>query len=169
MNPGGSHRRSTSWRRGLDGSKIDAVEIANLGQANGGAIMLPGALSFWDRLCAEGHHAAALGGSDDHHAGTSTGMFASKIGEPVMMVFAEELSTAGILQGTRNNRTAVKLRSAADPMVDLTAEPDAATSREGDRARRRARARSRDRRSLAHLDRDASLATRSPPGSSERR
>lgn len=114
-----------AWRHDLDGSKIDAVEIANLGQANGGAIMLPGALGFWDDLCARGHHAAALGGSDDHHAGEGTGMFATKIGEPVTMVFAEELSAAGILEGIRNNRTVVKLRSAADPMVDLTAEPGA--------------------------------------------
>lgn len=113
------------WRHDLHGSKIDAVEIANLGQANGGAIMLPGALGFWDKLCAQGHHAAALGGSDDHHAGESTGMFASKIGEPVTMVYAEELSAAGILQGIRNNRTVVKLRSAADPLVDLTTTTDA--------------------------------------------
>lgn len=110
------------WRHDLDGAKIDAVEIANLGQANGGAIMLPGALGFWDSICAKGHHAAALGGSDDHRAGQSTGMFASRIGEPVTMVYAEELSAAGILEGIRKNRTAVKLRSSADPMVDLTSE-----------------------------------------------
>jgi hypothetical protein len=121
------------WRHDLDGSKIDAVEIANLGQANGGAIMLPGALGFWDHLCANGHHAAALGGSDDHHAGESTGMFATKIGEPVTMVYAEELSAAGILEGIRNNRTVVKLRSAADPLVDLTAEPGTAAEPEGTR------------------------------------
>lgn len=113
------------WRHDLDGSKIDAVEIANLGLANGGAIMLPGAIGFWDSLCARGHHAAALGGSDDHRAGESTGMFASAIGEPVTMVYAEELSAAGILQGIRNNRTVVKLRSAADPMVDLTMDSTA--------------------------------------------
>jgi hypothetical protein len=121
------------WRHDLNGAKIDAVEIANLGQANGGAIMLPGALGFWDSLCAQGHHAAALGGSDDHHAGESTGMFATKIGEPVTMVYAKELSAAGILEGIRNNRTAVKLRSAADPMVDLTAEPGTAAEPEGTR------------------------------------
>ncbi len=121
------------WRHDLDGSKIDAVEIANLGQANGGAIMLPGALAFWDKLCAQGHHAAALGGSDDHHAGNDTGMFATKMGEPVTMVFAEELSAAGILQGIRDNRTVVKLRSAADPMVDLTAEPGTAPEADGTR------------------------------------
>jgi hypothetical protein len=111
------------WRHDLAGAKIDAVEIANLGQANGGAIMLPGALGFWDSLCAQGHHAAALGGSDDHHAGESTGMFATKIGEPVTMVYAKELSAAGILEGIRQSRTVVKLRSAADPLVDLTEEP----------------------------------------------
>ncbi|MFO0738237.1 MAG: CehA/McbA family metallohydrolase [Labilithrix sp.] len=121
------------WRHDLDGAKIDAVEIANLGQANGGAIMLPGALGFWDGLCARGHHAAALGGSDDHRAGESTGMFASRIGEPVTMVYAEELSAAGILEGIRNNRTVVKLRSSADPMVDLTAEPGTAAEPAGTR------------------------------------
>ncbi len=121
------------WRHELDGSRIDAVEIANLGQANGGAIMLPGAVAFWDKLCAQGHHAAALGGSDDHHAGNDTGMFATKMGEPVTMVFAEELSAAGILEGIRNNRTVVKLRSAADPMVDLTVEPGTAAEPDGTR------------------------------------
>lgn len=113
------------WRHDLPGSKIDAVEIANLGLSNGGAIMLPGAIGFWDRLCAKGHHAAALGGSDDHRAGESTGMFASAIGEPVTMVYAEELSAAGILEGIRKNRTVVKLESAADPMVDLTTSTEA--------------------------------------------
>ena len=121
------------WRHDLDGSKINAVEIANLGQARGGAIMLPGALAFWDALCAQGHHIAAISGSDDHRGGESTGMFASAIGEPVTMVYAEELSAAGIIEGIRENRTVVKLRGAADPMVEITAEPGAATEPAGTR------------------------------------
>lgn len=108
------------WRHDLDESKINAVEVANLGQARGGAIMLPGALAFWDAICAKGHHVAAISGSDDHKGGKSTGMFASAIGEPVTMVYAKELSTAGILEGIRNGRTVVKLRGAADPMVEIS-------------------------------------------------
>jgi hypothetical protein len=111
-----------AWRHALDGSKIAAVEIANLGQSQGGVFQYPGAVNFWDALCARGHHVAAIGGSDDHKAGVDEGMFQSPIGDPLTMVFAEELSAAGILDGIRKGRTVIKLQGPADPMVDLTTE-----------------------------------------------
>jgi len=74
---------------------------------------------FWDELSKSGRHIVPLGGSDDHSAGTSTSPTASPIGSPTTMVFATELSVAGILAGLRSGRTVVKLTGPEDPMIEV--------------------------------------------------
>jgi hypothetical protein len=61
-----------------------------------------------------------VGGSDDHRAGTDTGPTSSKIGSPTTLVLADGLSEAAIVEAIRQGRTAVQLRDAEDPMIDLT-------------------------------------------------
>lgn len=110
-----------AWRQPLSGASIDAVEIGSGGLRQGAFLFTSAALRFWDALLADGHHVAAIGGSDDHLGGTGTGRMDSPIGDPTTLVLADELSVAGILEGIRRGRTVVKLQSGDDPMIDLSA------------------------------------------------
>lgn len=107
------------WDHDLPPDQIDAVEIATVGWAQGGGLFSSSAIAIWDAICDAGGHPAALGGSDDHRAGMDLGTFQSPIGDPTTMVYASELSVAGILEGIRNGRTVVKLQGPDDPMIEL--------------------------------------------------
>lgn len=109
-----------AWKHALADAKIDAVEIATGGWKQSGLLFSPSAQAKWDSICATGRHVGAIGGSDDHSAGQSTGARDSAIGSPTTMVFADELSVAGILDAIKKGRTVVKLQSSADPMVEIT-------------------------------------------------
>ena len=108
------------WEHELPAEQIDAVEIATVGWSQGGGLFALNAIAIWDELCDAGGHPAALGGSDDHRAGVDLGTFQSPIGDPTTMVYASELSVAGILDGIRSGRTVVKLQGPDDPMIELT-------------------------------------------------
>lgn len=113
------------WDHDLPVDQIDAVEIGTgkFGLFNDDAI------TFWDSLCDQGRHVAPLGGSDDHKAGVDPGALGSPIGNPTTLVFASELSVAGIMDGIRAGRTVVKLEGPDDPMVELgsSVEPEGDT------------------------------------------
>lgn len=117
-----------AWLHDEDRSLMGGVEIATGGWAEAGFLFTLDAMAFWDVRSDEGVHLAALGGSDDHRAGVDLGLFQSPIGNPTTMVFADELSEAGILEALRNSRTVVKLQGPEDPMVELSTTPP----REGD-------------------------------------
>lgn len=112
-----------AWKHALAPEAVDAVEIATGGFKQTGQLFLERAVSFWDDLCATGRHAAALGGSDDHRAGTDPSPLASPIGDPTTMVRARSLSVAGILEAVRAGRTVVKLQGPSDPMLEIEATP----------------------------------------------
>ena len=97
------------WHHVVDPRDIDGVEIQTG--------IFPG-LSFWEDLVAQGSHAAAIGGSDDHSAGQDLGQFDSPIGMPTTMVYAEALSVDAIVQGVRDARTVVKIAGPEGPMID---------------------------------------------------
>ena len=97
------------WDHVVDPLDIDGVEIQSG--------VIPG-IPFWEDLVAQGSHAAAIGGSDDHQAGQDTGPLAAAIGMPTTMVFANELSVEAILQGVRDARTVVKIGGPEGPMID---------------------------------------------------
>lgn len=111
-----------AWQHELDASSIGAVEIATGGWEQSGFLFDEQTMYYWDQLCDEGHHIAAIGGSDDHRAGVDLGMFQSPIGDPTTMVYADELSVQGILSGVRSSRTVVKLQGPDDPMIELTTD-----------------------------------------------
>ena len=106
-----------AWDHEIDATTIHGIEIATTGLDQAGALFDDQAIEIWDDLCDAGAHLAALGGSDDHRAGVDLGTFQSPIGDPTTMVYARELSVAGILEGIRNSRTVVKLQGPDDPMV----------------------------------------------------
>jgi hypothetical protein len=101
---------------------LGGVEIQTGGYAKTGAF-LERSLAFWDALCDDGHHLAALGGSDDHRAGAGDGAFDSPIGSPTTRIWAEELSVAALSEGIRASRTVVQLDGPDGPMVELDTEP----------------------------------------------
>lgn len=108
-----------AWGHEVDATKINAVEIVT---ADTSLLFTESALGFWEGLVASGSRAAAIGGSDDHRAGVDVGAFGTPIGSPATMVYAEELSTQGILDGIRAGHTVVKVRGPEGPMVEIETE-----------------------------------------------
>src|SRR5690606_34738187 len=108
----------------------DAVEIATGGLEPFGMSFSQPAIDFWDALCDQGFHVAAVGGSDDHKAGVDLNQFQSPIGDATTMVYAESLSAEALLEGVRNGRTVVKLQGVDDPMLSLSgSDPNSDTAR----------------------------------------
>ncbi len=110
-----------AWEHELPVGAFAALEVGTGGWSPVGQLFTPDVLRWWESLTDEGHRLAAVGGSDDHRAGTDTGPFASPIGSPTTLVYADELSVTGVLDAIRAGRTAVKLQDPADPMAELTA------------------------------------------------
>lgn len=105
----------------VDPAMVDGFEIETGAYSVTGRLFFGSVVDRWEELVALGHHVVAIGGSDDHRAGTGTGTFDSPIGSPTTMVFADELSVAGILAGVRSGRTVVRLEGPDDPMIELSA------------------------------------------------
>jgi len=83
-------------------------------------VFTPRAMMMWDALLDQGYRIAAIGGSDDHRAGTGTGMTDTPVGSPTTLVLADNLSEEAIKEGIRKGRTIVQLRGPDDPFVDVT-------------------------------------------------
>lgn len=99
---------------------LHGVEIETGGWRQAGRLFSWDAIALWEQLLDQGHHLAAIGGSDDHQAGESTG---SPIGDPTTMVWADGLSVTALRQGILDSRTVVKLQGPSDPMVVLDTTP----------------------------------------------
>jgi len=117
------------WAWDLPADWIGGVEISTGGWSESGWLLAPGGMDLWDELSLAGHHATAVGGSDDHRGGHGTGPFDSPLGDPTTMVWAEELSVDAIVGAIRAGRTVVKLQGPDDPMIELawSVPPDGAT------------------------------------------
>ena len=107
--PGGNVCIGCPWEIDVDPTTVDGLEV------RGG--IWP-AIDYWEQMCADGSHATAVGGSDDHRGGEGSGGLYSPIGMPTTMVFAEKLSVDAILDGVRSGRVVVKVNSPDDPMLD---------------------------------------------------
>ncbi len=117
-----------AWKQKVPKEQLGAVEIGTGGWNVTGLLFTREAIAYWANLVKAGLHVAAIGGSDDHSAGKGTAALDSPIGNPTTMVFAHELSAAGIVEGVKQGRTVVKLQGPMDPMLELTA----GTARLGD-------------------------------------
>jgi hypothetical protein len=114
--PGGTLCIGCPWEIAVDPLTLDGVEVQS-GRWE--------AIAYWEQQCADGSHAAALGGSDDHKGGRVDDLVYDRpIGTPTTMVFADGLSVAAILAGIRNGRTVVKVNGIDGPMLEteLTGE-----------------------------------------------
>lgn len=102
---------------------VDAIEIASgvpalFAPTN---IFTTAAIAFWEGALARGERIAAVGSSDSHHAGTPTSGLQSPIGTAATVVYARELSEAGIRDGVRAGHTVVKIFGSAMPDLRLEA------------------------------------------------
>ena len=107
--PGGTFCIGCPWDIPVDPTSVEGVEV------QGG---IWEAIDFYEDLCADGSHATAVGGSDDHEGGQGSGVLYSPMGMPTTMVYASELSVAGIIEGVRNGRVVTKVNSNDDPMLE---------------------------------------------------
>ena len=101
---------------------VDAIEIASgvpalFAPTN---IFTTAAIAFWEDALDRGERIAAVGSSDSHHAG-NPGMLQSPIGTAATVVYARELSEAGIRDGVRAGHTYVKIFGSAMPDLRLEA------------------------------------------------
>lgn len=107
--PGGNFCIGCPWEYDVDPTTVDGLEVM-------GGIW--DATDFWEAMCAEGSHATAVGGSDDHEAGQGSGVLYSPIGMPTTMVYAENLSVDAIMEGVRSGRVVIKVDSPNAPMLE---------------------------------------------------
>ncbi len=116
--------RGCPWDYGAartDYRLVDAIEVST-GPAGlqepqvGPNPFTPLALAFYDRALAEGHRIAAVGSSDSHNAGRANNpLTQAPIGQATTMVFADELSEAGVRRAVRRRHTFVKLYASDRP------------------------------------------------------
>ena len=110
----------------VDYSLLDAVEIAN-----GGTMHLvksaEGIFSHipkWESLLNDGFRLTGIGGSDNHDPDASLDR-QLPVGQPATVVYAKELSQAGILDGVRSGRVFIDVTGNSQAMVDIVAKgPD---------------------------------------------
>lgn len=155
--PSGEVCMGCGWTvKNTDWSRVAAIEVVN-----GSTLRTSGAegglsgIAFWDKLLKEGHRITAIGGSDNHDATDVTGAKQSPVGKPATVVYAQDLSPRGIVDGIRAGRVFVDLVGLPGATLDMIV-------RAGDRE-----ARMGEELALGR-DEDASLhveALNLPPGS----
>jgi len=106
-----------------DFRKVDAIEV-NTGPPPPQNPYTTSAIAFYERALDSGARIAAVGASDSHNAGRTAGFLSPQapVGTPTTMVYAGELSEAGIRSAVRARHTYVKLTGGKGPDVRLSAE-----------------------------------------------
>lgn len=126
--------RGCPWDFGdaqTDYALVDAIEIQT-GPADFGTApnpFTPTAIAFWEHALDLGHHVAAVGSSDSHHAGVVDSSTTAPIGHATTVVYAPALSEQGIREGVKAGHTYVKLLGNEGP--DLRFEGRTAGGRRG--------------------------------------
>jgi hypothetical protein len=111
-------------------SKVDAFEITTgpagytdpKGNEPGPNPFTPLAIEWWDRLRRDGNDITGVGASDSHKASAES-LTSSPIGEATTVVYAPELSEAGIRQGVLAGHAYVKFFSSDGPDLRFDAAP----------------------------------------------
>ena len=121
--PSGEVCMGCGWTvKNTDWARVAAIEIIN-----GSTLRTSGpegafnGIKFWDDLLKQGYRITAIGGSDNHDAKDSTGAKQSPVGTPATVVFAEELSTTGIVAGVKSGRVFIDVAGLPDAELDANA------------------------------------------------
>lgn len=121
--PSGEACMGCGWTaKETDWSRVSAIEIVN-----GSTLRTSGAegafngIKFWESLLNQGHRITAIGGSDNHDAKDTTGAKQSPVGKPATVVFAQELSTRGVVAGVKSGRVFVDVAGLPGAGLDMIA------------------------------------------------
>ena len=105
-----------------DWSRIAAVEVINGSGAPGRKPEGPmSGIVFWENLLRQGYRITAIGGSDNHDPTDRKGERQSPIGSPTTVVWTNELSQKGVIEGVKSGRV----------FIDLTNSPGIGFDSEG--------------------------------------
>jgi hypothetical protein len=122
--------RGCSWDYSdaeTDYSLVDSIEVqtgpAGLEQEPrpGPNPFTPLAIDFWEDKLDKRYKIAAVGGSDSHDAGNRSSVTEAPIGEPTTVVFADELSEAGIKRAVEARHSYVKMFGIDSPELRFEA------------------------------------------------
>ncbi|HEY53641.1 MAG TPA: CehA/McbA family metallohydrolase [Caldilineae bacterium] len=83
---------------------LDALEIWNDPTWGDNAWANPDAVAYWTRLLNAGYRITAIGGTDFHFTNPEPGPYQPRLNLPRTYVYAEQLSTAAILDAVRKRR-----------------------------------------------------------------
>ena len=106
----------------VDMNLVTSVEVIN-GGGNP-------ATRFWEQQLLQGHRLTAIGGSDNHHADWPQQKPGS-IGYPTTVIYAQNLSVAGILDGIRSGRAFIDVTGSRDRLLDMNARTRSASAEMG--------------------------------------
>ena len=96
---------------------VDMNLVTSIEVINGGGNP---ATHFWEQQLLQGHRLTAIGGSDNHHADWPQQKPGS-IGYPTTVIYAQNLSVAGILDGIRSGRVFIDVTGSRDRLLDMNA------------------------------------------------
>jgi hypothetical protein len=102
----------------VDWSLLQAIEVVNGNMAEGSYA----GMGFWQERLQEGRRPTAIGGSDTHDISAKDGLMPpARVGVPTTVVYAEELSTAAILDGLRAGRVFIDVAGSRDRTLEMSA------------------------------------------------
>lgn len=121
--PSGEICMGCGWTaKDTDWSRVTAIEVINGSTLRlGGTETSTSGIALWDRLLKQGYRLTAIGGSDNHDATDRTGAKQSPVGRPSTVVYAEELSTRGIVAGVKSGRVFVDAAGLPGAALDMNA------------------------------------------------
>lgn len=96
-----------------DMSLVTSIEVVNGGGHP--------ATRFWEDQLRRGYRLTAVGGSDNHHANWPP-EHPGSVGYPTTVVYAQNLSVAGILDGIRSGRVFIDTTGSRDRMLDMNGD-----------------------------------------------
>jgi hypothetical protein len=112
--PSGENCMGCGWQiENIPDKVITAVEVLN---GSSMKYSTEGPIEGWDlwhKMLNSGQHITAIGGSDDHHAET--------FGTPATVIYMNELSVQGLINGIRSGRVFIDLEGSKDRYLDLSA------------------------------------------------
>jgi hypothetical protein len=88
------------------------------------------ATHFWEQHLLQGHRLTAIGGSDNHHADWPQQKPGS-VGYPTTVIYAQNLSVAGILDGILSGRVFIDVTGSRDRLLDMNARAGSASAEMG--------------------------------------
>jgi hypothetical protein len=116
--PGGEVCMGCRWTPALpvQMDRFTSIEAVNGGNDDPAESGIP----FWQKQLSLGHRLTAIGGSDNHQP-TLPPDAENAVGHPTTVIYAKELSTAGILAGIRTGRVFVDVNGSHNRFLDISA------------------------------------------------